>query len=275
MSFSIYTSAFNVLNGRFPYFDALQNFCGFAEEVIVAVNKSEDNTLDAINLSFEELDNNGFKCKKKIVETDFSYEDPWLDGKIKNAALQQTTNKWKIGLDLDERIPLKAKVKWNMAAMILDRSPFDAYLIPSLNLWGDYYHIRWDSERKIDFKWYLHKEGLMRGPVNFGRKSDGCVDIEKSDTCELIYKNGDLVRATSLIDKSCYDGLENYLSFIRDNLFVFHLGYANFKDKVHRYETFWKKHWEVESGIEHNKPIEESSLGHHKVYLHGLNLWNQ
>ena len=40
----------------------------------------------------------------RIISTDFDYADPLLDGKIKNEALQATSQEFKIGLDMDERI---------------------------------------------------------------------------------------------------------------------------------------------------------------------------
>jgi len=44
--FSIYTIAFNVVKNQFDFKEAVENFCFFAEEVVVAVNKSEDGTLE-------------------------------------------------------------------------------------------------------------------------------------------------------------------------------------------------------------------------------------
>ena len=49
--FSIYSSAFNVIKNSFDYKEAVENFCSFAEEVVICVNQSEDSSLEA----FEEL----------------------------------------------------------------------------------------------------------------------------------------------------------------------------------------------------------------------------
>ena len=52
--FSIYSSAFNLIKNNFDYKEAIDNFCNFAEEVVIAVNTSEDDTLQVLqNLSSE------------------------------------------------------------------------------------------------------------------------------------------------------------------------------------------------------------------------------
>ena len=181
---SIYSSAFNLIKNNFDYKDALNNFSHFANEVVVAVNESEDDTLLELKSYANERKN------IRIVETDFSYEDPLLDGKIKNAALQETTQEFKINLDLDERIPIRHRGKWEMLAYQLRFASFDSYLIPSLNLWGNRRSMRWDEEMKMNFKWYLHKQGLFRGAVDFGKLPNGKIDTSKSDTCELINEDG-------------------------------------------------------------------------------------
>ena len=267
---SIYSSAFNLIKNNFNYKDALNNFSHFANEVVVAVNTSEDDTLIALKDYANERKN------IRIIETDFSYEDPLLDGKIKNAALQATSEEFKINLDLDERIPIRHRSKWETLAYQLRFASFDSYLVPSLNLWGNLMSMRWDDEMNLNFKWYLHKGGLTRGAVDFAKLPDGKVDTSKSDTCELIYEDGALVKAAHITKDSCKNSMQEYLNFIEnEGIFVFHLGYADFSDRALRNKNFWKKHWEIESGKENDIPTDKKDIPHHPTYLHNLRMWDE
>ena len=267
---SIYSSAFNLIKNNFDYKKALENFCFFANEVVIAVNESEDDTLG--KLKDEARDRRNLK----IVETEFSYEDPLLDGKIKDAALQATTQEFKINLDLDERIPIRHRERWETFAYRMRFSGFDSYLVPSLNLWEDISSIRWDDEMNLNFKWYLHKGGLHRGAVDFGRLPNGRVDTAKSDTCELIKEDGSLCSSAHITKDSCKNSMQEYLNFIEnEGLFVFHLGYANFSDRALRNKNFWKNHWEIESGKTNDIPTEEKDMPTHTTYKHNLRLWDE
>lgn len=230
---SIYSSAFNLIKNKFDYKFTIEKFCTLAEEVVIAVNTSEDNTLDALQ-SLSVKHNN-----LKIITSNIPYDDPLLDGKIKNIALQKTTQKIKLGLDMDEYVPEWQKHMWYVLAhMLLRDNACLCYMIPSVNLYmsHEYYF-------SITPKWYLHKENLFRGPVNFARKSNGYIDINKSDTCELIDENGNLVTTrTTPID---IDSLRT-----RHNPFVVHTGYLSLEDRLTRNQQFWRNHWLVESGGE-------------------------
>ena len=64
---SIYSTAFNVIKNNFDYKDAVKNFCLFAQEVVISINESEDNTWEA----FEELketygNSNHHSCQCKL-----------------------------------------------------------------------------------------------------------------------------------------------------------------------------------------------------------------
>lgn len=226
--FSIYTSAFNLIENNFNYIETIENFCSFAEEVIIAVNTSKDETYKNIkNLKFNNL---------KIIQTDFSYEDPMLDGKIKNAALQQTSEEFKIGLDMDEYIPLWQKNIWKELAYKFRFEIYESIMIPSLNLFRDKNHYF-----SISRKWYLHKGNLSRGAVNFAIKKDGTIDTNRSDTCELINSDGELTKS-KVISNNIEDlRTENYP-------FVVHTGYVNLQNRLLRNKNFWQKHWLIESG---------------------------
>jgi hypothetical protein len=240
--FSIYTSAFNLIKNKFNYKFHIQNFSQFADEVIIAINTSEDNSVNEVRDFVIENCNNVY-----ILETNFSYEDPLLDGKIKNAALQATKQDIKISLDMDEYIPLWQKYIWENIGNQLMYSQAQAVMIPSLNLYKDKEHYF-----SITPKWYMHKKDLYRGPVNWAKKDNGTVDTSKSDTCELIDENGNLVYCMQT--SSDIDSLRN------NNPFVVHTGYINLDNRILRNKNFWEKHWKIESGGEPPKHKVHQSL---------------
>lgn len=273
VEFSIYSSAFNLIKNGFNYHDALKNFCSFADEVVISVNKSEDDTMTELA-----------KCQSTyknlvLVSCDISYSDPLLDGKIKNEALQATSKNIKIGLDLDERVPLRHKSKFIELASQLLNDNVDCYMIPSIDLYGSYETVKADSSVFNAKKWYMHKGGLKRGPVIWATNSDGTVDTSKSDTCELIYDNGHLTtyKAISIPFEEhmgwhdlYFRGLE-YLG-----TFVYHLGYADFDERVRRNKNFWYNHWRVESGgkePDHKVHMDISEFDKNAVE-HKLLLWD-
>jgi hypothetical protein len=230
IKFSIYSSAFNLIKNQFDYKRSVSRFCEFAEEVVICVNISEDETLEELKDLQKQHSN------LVIIESSFSYEDPLLDGKIKNAALQSTSNEIKIGLDMDEYIPNWQKSIWKNLSVALLNDVVDCYMIPSVNLYKDANHYF-----SINPKWYLHKAGFFRGAVNFAQKKDGTVKTSHSDTCELIDLLGNLVnsRVTHCDIQYLREG---------DLPFVVHEGYVNLDARLLRNKNFWTKHWLVESG---------------------------
>jgi hypothetical protein len=234
--FSIYTSAFNLIKNKFNYRFHIQNFSQFADEVVIAINTSEDNSVNEVqDYVIENCDN------VYILETNFSYEDPLLDGKIKNAALQATKQDIKIGLDMDEYIPLWQQYIWENIANQLMYSPAKAIMIPSVNLYKDK-----DNYFSITPKWYIHKKDLYRGPVKWARNDNGTVNTSKSDTCELIDEEGNLVYCIQT--PSDIESLRT-----NNNPFVVHTGYINLDNRILRNNNFWEKHWKIESGGESPK----------------------
>lgn len=260
--FSIYTSAFNVLKNVFDYKEALDNFSAFADEVVVAVNTSDDGTLVAIQKHAFGND------KIKVIQTDFSYSDPDLDGKVKNAALQETTEPFKIGLDLDERIPLSNRPSWVYAAELLE--PVDnvfAAMVSSIDLYKEN-----TLCKGVGAKWYLHKKGLFRGVVNFAKNSDGTHDITKSDSCELLDSEGNLVPSASFAPIGLPIPEALYILKSKGSPYVLHYGYVDLDRRAKINREFWKNHWSVEAG----KPIDVATtvteLEKFPVFEHGLSL---
>lgn len=240
---SIYSSAFNLIKNGFDYRTSIDRFCNFADEVVVCVNTSEDRTLEELKKLRSEFSN------LVIVESHYSYDDPLLDGKIKNNALQCTTCEVKVGLDMDEYIPQWQKPLWRqMAYGLLMENFCDCYMVPSINLYKDK-----DHYFSITPKWYIHKSGLFRGPVNYAKKPDGTINTLVSDSCELIDSNGNIVRSVQF-SKNTEDLESGYFPF------VVHEGYINLDARLLRNKNFWAKHWLVESGGSNPAHIIHSSM---------------
>jgi len=264
--FSIYTIAFNVVKNQFDFKEAVENFCFFAEEVVVAVNKSEDGTLEQFLKLQSTYDN------LKIVEANVSYEDPELDGKLFNIALGHTTNPYKIILGLDHRISLRQKDKWIQLASHLDKT--DAFMIPCLELYGDIKKCKYES---AGLMWFLHKEGLKRGVVNFAKRQDGTFDPSKSDSNELIYHDGSLVSSLVVSPLSGYSkNAEDFFQFLSAvDIYVYHIGYLDLNKRILVNNSIWKDIWENKRGVNNTVPNTIQELNKVKTYHHNLKLWNE
>jgi hypothetical protein len=222
----------------------------------VAVNTSEDGTLEALEKFVGPLSG-----RIKIVATDFSYSDPDLDGKVKNAALQATSHKYKLGLDLDEMINPNQRDSWVGLVNFLDAyTEAQAFFVPVIDLYKNKYEYK-----SIGQKWYLHGEGLYRQTVNFAKNPDGTHDIERSDSCELTDKNGDLVHSYNVLANGISD--EEKLNQISGNdlPYVVHVGHLNPRKRALRNRNFWKNHWKVQSGRDVDVPTTEDEIKHESL----------
>ena len=263
MKISIYSTAFNILDKGFDLKDALDNWFFYADEVCVAVNKSVDDTEEAFRQYGEEK---GYNLT--VVPVDIDYDDPFCYGKTEDAALQACTGDLLIQQNLDERLGGNKQAIKSLGEQLLDSDKFASFFVPVVNLYGDYYHYS-----DCGAKWYIHKTGLNRGPVNFGIKENGLPDYNKTSTDELIDDKGELLptyplcgsREPSIILDYCRGGLP----------FVYHLGYVDLKERVKRNE-FWKAFWEKATGGDENAhSIEEAELKEGDREKHNLPLWNK
>jgi len=261
MKISIYSTAFNVIEKNFNYQDAIKNFLYYADEVCLAINKSQDSSLETISKYVK--DNN---YNVKIIPTEFSYDDPFCYGKIVNAALQGCTGDICILQDFDERFGGNKNYLIKLCEQLLTLDQVKAFFVPVINLYGDFYHYK-----DIGFKWYIHKRGLYRGAVNFGVKQDGRPDYDKTSTDELIDENSNLVPTLNLMYALNLQDPYEYIH--KDYPFIYHLGYTNFDDRIKR-NHFWKPFWEKATGGDKNshslnkKDLEIENLKETKI-----NLW--
>lgn len=252
-SYSIYTSAFNLIKNSFHFWrKSLPNFSQFAGkdgEVVIAVNKSEDDTLDILKSFITEYPN------IKLITTDYSYDDITFDGKIKDAALQATKNPVKISMDLDETVLLSGKDKWDFYANELLNSKYQCVMLPTLDLWGAPNQIR--ANVPIGLKFRMHKEGLKRGVWKQAWRGD-YIDTSKSDTCELLDQNDELVPCWNPVPSMDLtpifsDNLKNYP-------YTLHHSFVDFQYRVNINQVLWAEKWSQRSGNKENVALSEQAL---------------
>lgn len=262
----IYCSAFNLIQNKFDYDSALTNFCAFADEVVVAVNTSTDNTLAALK-QWKSLNS-----KITIIETNFNRNNSWFDGLVKNAALQACNSPNLVQLDLDERIPVQNRKAWENALERLNASKYDCYSIPSLDLWGDKHSIRWDNKNNVKCKFYIHKPGFCRRPIKeavIGNK----LDSTKSDGCELCDRAGNLAKVAVMVPTNGMSNSESYFNWMRNSgLYVFHLGYLDFAARLLRDNNFWREQWKIEGSSD--KCLNFTQMLATQTIRHNLPLWD-
>lgn len=263
--FSIYTSIYHIEKHNFPWRQSLENFIEFIGpdgELTIAINKSEDNTLQIIK------DFVADKSNVKIIETSFGYDDIEMDGKIKNAALQATTKPVKIQMDADEIIPLSQKPKWEMYAReLLKNQQIDCLMIPTLDIFGSMDKIR--SDTQIGQKFRMHKEGFYRGVISSARRGDK-IDTSMSDTCEIIDVNGNLARCSSFVSPIVLNPM--FADQLSDYIFTVHLGYLSFEHRLNINNKLWSSHWRLRSGHEENVITSIDQLDKYPLIFHNLSL---
>jgi glycosyltransferase involved in cell wall biosynthesis len=260
--FSVYTSLYHIEKHSFPWRESLENFIKFVGEdgeVVIAVNKSEDNTLDIIKKFAAE------NPIVKIVETDYLYTNIEMDGLIKNAALQATTKSLKIQMDADEIFILSQRDKWIEYGNWLLKSKVEVLMIPTLDLYGSKDKIRANSQ--IGLKFRMHKGGLKRGVWKEARRGDR-IDTSKSDTCEILTPNGDLPFCQGIVSPTLLNPL--FSSQLKDYIYTAHLGYLSFEHRVNINNKLWNDHWKLRSGGHENVATSIDQLKNELVIAHNL-----
>lgn len=255
MKFSIYTSLFNYSPEKFDIVDAFENWFKYGDEIVVATFEDQKFQIEsAIKESF------GYDERVKIKGVkDTNLDDPFFDGKLKNAALQACSNEVVIQQDFDERLGGDKKQWEYLGDLILNQfGPPFGFLIPTIDLYKDL-----DHYKSIGAKWYLtSKEGVYRGPVNFAKRGDGTINTNFSDTCEAITAHGELI---------------NYLPATRfeqelDIKFPHsvHLGYLDINKRIEN-NKFWSKIWSARNGEEVPVATTKEQLeSENKAIPHGL-----
>jgi hypothetical protein len=233
MKISAYTTAFDVVDGKFDLQLSFENYSKFVDEIVVAtINDNTDDTKAVL----ENFAKENPKIKIVVLD-DFDVSDPEWDGKIKNFALRNCSHEICLQIDLDELISGSPEF-FRKFAHTFSEMEEKAVMMTSVNLFGG-----WDRYSDFGQKWYLHKkEGCYRGIVGFAKddKLSLGFDPNKSDTCELIDEEGNLVSSVNFIADSTMINL-GYPAII-------HYGHIDFEDRAKRNVDFWKGIWDSRHG---------------------------
>ncbi len=269
MTISSYCGAWNLIKQNFDIKDYLDNMFYYVDEAVVALNTSEDNSLEILTKYRQDTGRN-----LKIVETNFSYDDPFCYGKIVNTALQACSGDICCLIDGDERISGALDKFKDFCQKLHEQDNVKSLMIPVMDLYGSL-----ETYSKLGFKWYIAKKGLYRGAVNFGIKENGRPDYNLTSTDELTDKDGNLVNSRNMV-QLLYNRPEINNSDIIEYMkagypHIFHLGYVKFEDRVNRNNTFWIKYWENATlGDKNNHAKTIGELEKKEAFEHGLPLWN-
>lgn len=272
---SIYSSFFNVEKAGFAWRETLENWQRFLAgrgEIVIAVNTSEDDSPRLIREWAEEWKkrNATRNVPVQVIDAAIPYDDPEFDGKLKALALSHCTQPYATLLDCDEVIIPSQRLLWDRLALELGGNPnLDAFMVPVVDLFGDE-----KSYKGIGAKWYLHKNhgSLTRGVVKWARREDGSIDIAKSDTCELIYKDtGELARSAPLMAS-----IPHFLLIMRlrsgEVPFVYHTGYLSKEQRV-KQDAFWEPVWRNRDKSEVKTAKSAEELDKIQSWPHGLPTW--
>ena len=238
---SIYTTAFNLENFKIDLVDAIDNWLVYGEEIIVAtINEDYEKIKDIIKSS------KFSKNKKiKIVSENIDIKnDIFWDGKLKNLSLKSCSNDVVLQVDLDERLSGSKKIyKMAEEEILLHDFPC-SIMIPTINLYGDL-----DHYKDIGYKWYMHtRKDTFRGSVDFAIQENGIFDPEKSDTCELIDKDGQLIPCVAK------------LPVTSDGPKVIHLGSLDFHRRANLNKKFWRKIWSDRKTLSQDREVEATDV---------------
>lgn len=239
--------------------ESVINSCLFADEVVIAVNKSTDGTEEAIRETLKNFDN------WKIIPANFSRRDPLWDGRMKNLALQHCTSEFLIQKDMDETIPLWQKPLWENALFQLKFSGAKVLAVPSVDLYnGENFY------KCINHKTYAHIGKAWRGPAAHALKPGYFVNTQFSDGTELIDEQFQPYGPVATSGPCDLAALES-----GDYPYVVHWGYVDTKERVERTKKFWGEHWLTESGgtlPAHKIHLDESTFGHYTAKPHNLKI---
>ena len=256
---SLYTTLFNIDKLDVDLDEVFSNWLYYVDEIVIATFRWEHEkvTDKIIKSKFYDSKKIGVVSRHVEIETDVYWE-----GRLKNAALTNCKHKIAIQCDLDERISGDFNLFKHLCHTISANDFPCSIMLPTIDLYEDL-----DHYINIGHKWYIHtKEGAYRGSVNWARKEDGNLDSEKSDTCELIDKNQNLITCIGKVD------------FYNNNPKIIHLGYLDL-NKRNKVNEFWGKIWNHrKSGkFDSSYKIDEVKTGDSRKKKHNLPkpLWPQ
>jgi len=226
----IYQTAHNLIkNNIWGWQYSVRTNAAFADKLTIVVNESQDGTREAIEKELSGFNN------WQIIDTKIPTSDCWFDGKLKNIGLQACLEEFKLQLDMDET-PYGSRNLWDNILFQFKFSQAKCLAIGSINMFKD-----WSHHYGIYPKQYLSKgTDCFRGPQIRARRSDGSINTQISDGCDLILADGTFAPT---------EHLPNDQSLIEEGFVpaIVHFGYVNLQSRIDRNKEFWAEHWFVES----------------------------
>jgi hypothetical protein len=238
---SIYTTAFNLKEFNIDFDDAFSNWLCYADEIVIGTLRKEFDQVRDLVVSSKYYDPKKIGVVSRHLDI---FNDIYWDGKLKDAALKNCRHDIVLQVDLDERIAGEKEGFEELSEELLRHDFPCSVMLPYLNLYKDINHFL-----DIGYKWYLHKrEGTRRGTVNFAIKEDGCFDPEKSDTCELIDEEGNLIPCIAKI------------LFSVEQPKIIHLGFLDLERRAHLNKKFWRDIWSKRKSLSQKKEVEATDV---------------
>ena len=242
---SAYTTAFNFKNMKFSLEEALSNWFVYFDEVVISTTSEDLQEAKDCVKDFPLVD------KIKIVSLEINTKDLHWDGKLKNNGLQNCSNDVVFQIDLDERIGGSKTILTELADTILRQESPCSIFIQNIDLFGDLNHYK-----SMGRKWYIHtRDGCCRGAINLAMVDGKIFDPEKSDTCELIDEDGDLIPCIGITPLTNPQG-----NLHIDIPKIFHLGFLDLERRAHLNKTFWKDIWSERKSLSQQKEVEATDV---------------
>lgn len=262
MKISLYSTMWNVNRMKLDYKGALDNWATFADEISIAIGTSTDDTFNSVSTYAIEQN-----YPVRLTPTTFDFEkDPYAYGKTENAAVQNCTGDLLIQQNADERMLVTREKLQELGRVLRSRFDISAFWVPTIDLYGSK-----ECYLNIGRKWYIHRDGLFRGPAKVGIKPDGRPDYNKTSTDELLDIMGNLVPTVALLDDLSIESVRAYVA--TGGPISFHLGYLDFKERLDR-SIWWKQFWErATNGDKNTHPTTVEEMAAKETKEHGLPLW--
>lgn len=262
MKISLYSTAWGLSARSFDFRGSLDNWAYYANEISIAIG-SDDGTFEMIDSYARDK---GYPVS--LIRTYFDFKtDPYAYGRTENAALQNCNGDVLMQANLDERWGGNKDILRHLGEQLLEESAIQSYFIPTIDLYGS-------LDKYVEpckAKWYYHKRGLYRGPVNFGMKPDGRPRYESTSTDELVNDRGELQPTYALLRNLNIQSLREYVK--AGMPLVYHIGFLNLKDRATR-AAWWSNFWKMATNGDPNNHITDiEELEKRNTFEHNLPLW--
>lgn len=264
MKFSIYFYLFNTELREFDAESTVQNFCQFADEVICATVKSEDNTRSILSELEKKYSN------FKVIDSDITIGgNNRFDGQLKTLAMKNCKNDIRIIADADERFLLSQKELWESYADQLSKIDYlDGFFIPVIDLYGSKDKIR--SNVQIGQKFRMHKNTVAERGVPKIADYGKTFDTSRSDSTDPIDRSGNLSKFGNIVNPMYLNPI--FSSYLKSTPYVIHEGFLQLDRRAKIGKEFWKSAWEARSGHEENVVTDVKNLISEPTIFHNLPL---